>query len=95
MYLTAWTRKAEGRKYWVQRRGHKKSFHLLRLDCCVSGRLEPNEIPFDGMVRGAGEEANLPAPLMCERSRFCDVLATASELSNQGQVCYQCHTQYV
>jgi 8-oxo-dGTP pyrophosphatase MutT (NUDIX family) len=95
VYLTAWTNTSEGRKYWVQRRGLTKTLLPGMLDCAVSGRLQPGELPFNGMVREAGEEANLPASLLRERLRPCDVLASAYPRSNQGAPAYMHHTQYV
>ncbi|KAI1746575.1 NUDIX hydrolase domain-like protein [Xylaria castorea] len=95
VYLTAWTNTSEGRKYWVQRRGLNKTLLPGMLDCAVSGRLRPNERPFDGMIREAAEEANLPESLLRERMRPCDVLAAAYPRSNQGAPAYMHHTQYV
>lgn len=95
VYLTAWTNSPEGRKYWVQRRGWAKTLLPGMLDSAVSGRLKPNELPYEGMVREAGEEASLPEPLLRERLRPCDVLAAAYPRSNQGAPAYMHHTQYV
>ncbi|KAI0481580.1 NUDIX hydrolase domain-like protein [Xylaria cf. heliscus] len=95
VYLTAWTNTTEGRRYWVQRRGLNKSLLPGMLDTAVSGRLAPNETPFEGMIREAGEEANLPPSLLRERLRPCDVLAAAYMKSNQGVPAYMFHTQYV
>jgi len=95
VYLTAWTNTSEGRKYWVQRRGLTKTLLPGMLDCAVSGRLAPGELPFNGVIREAGEEANLPEVLLRERLRPCDVLAASCPRSNQGAPAYMCHTQYV
>ncbi|KAK0644620.1 NUDIX hydrolase domain-like protein [Cercophora newfieldiana] len=95
VYLTAWTNTPGGRKYWVQRRGWNKTLLPGMLDSAVSGRLKPGELPYEGMVREAGEEANLPEALLRERLRPCDVLAAAYTTSNQGAPAYMHHTQYV
>jgi 8-oxo-dGTP pyrophosphatase MutT (NUDIX family) len=95
VYLLVWTRTPQGPKYWIQERGRNKTLLPLRLDTCVSGRLRPNESPFEGMVREAGEEANLPSSLVRQHLKQFDVLGVAYPRSNQGEPAYQHHTQYV
>ncbi len=94
VYLIAWTNTSQGRMYWVQRRGWTKTLSPGMLDCTVSGQLQPDELPFDGMVRESGEEANLPAALLRERLRPCDILAAAYPTSSQGAPGYMHHTAY-
>ncbi|KAK4441980.1 hypothetical protein QBC34DRAFT_432002 [Podospora aff. communis PSN243] len=47
--LTAWTNTPDGRKCWVQRRGWNKTLLPGMLDSAVSGRLQPDELPYEGM----------------------------------------------
>lgn len=56
-------------KIWVPRRAKNKSTYGGMLDNTVAGGLATGEIPFEGLVREASEEASLPEKLVRERAK--------------------------
>lgn len=57
--MTVYTRTDEGLKFWIARRSAAKSTYPSMLDQAVAGGVARGEMPFECIVREAGEEAGL------------------------------------
>ncbi|OBT98268.2 hypothetical protein VE01_03139 [Pseudogymnoascus verrucosus] len=63
-HMTVYTRTSSGMKFWIPRRNAKKSTWPNMLDNTVAGGVARGEMPFECLVREAGEEAALSEELV-------------------------------
>jgi len=60
VHMTAYTKTAEGTKFWTPRRALNKQTYPGMMDNTVAGGLSTGEMPFECLVRESMEEASLP-----------------------------------
>ncbi|KAL9109530.1 MAG: hypothetical protein Q9227_005865 [Pyrenula ochraceoflavens] len=60
VHMTAYVKKGREVRIWVPRRAQTKQTYPGYLDNTVAGGISTGEIPFECLVREAGEEASLP-----------------------------------
>ena len=69
VHMTAYTRSDGVMKIWVPRRAKSKDTYGGMLDNTVAGGISAGEMPFEGLVREAAEEASLPEELVRKSAR--------------------------
>lgn len=63
-HMTVYTRTSSGIKFWISQRNPKKPTYPGMFDNTVGGGVAAGEIPFECLVREAGEEAALPEEIV-------------------------------
>jgi len=80
--MTVYTRTSSGMTFWIPRRNAKKSTWPNMLDSTVSGGVARGEMPFEYLVREAGEEAALSEEVM-RRDAVAVRIVTSFNISDE------------
>jgi hypothetical protein len=75
VFLTAYVLTETGTKYWAQKWSMSKKEYPGTLDITATGSLRSGEMPFDGVIREAVEEVDIPEPYSRANIQSCGSVA--------------------